>query len=66
MSAEGIEHLMDRWLNEPGFRVRLRADPEGTVREAGVELDADEWEALRGLDETLPDQELQTRVSRGG
>jgi hypothetical protein len=66
MSGEGIEHLIDRWLNEPDFRARLRADPEGTVRDSGVELDADEWEALRGIDQGLPDQELQTRVSRGG
>lgn len=47
MSREGIETLMDRWTNDPAFRTQMRADPEGTVRTAGVSLDAEEWAALR-------------------
>jgi hypothetical protein len=30
----------------------MRADPEGTVRRTGVELDEDEWQALRSMDWT--------------
>ena len=55
---------MDRWINEPGFRADMRQDPEGTVRESGAELDADEQAALREIDWTLSDAELQARASK--
>ena len=48
-SAFGI--LMDRWLDDPAFRVELRADP-------------DQWAAVR-RQLTLSDEELQARVSKG-
>jgi hypothetical protein len=66
MSQSAVESLIDRWMNEPAFREALRHDPEGTVRGTGVELDADEWDALRAVDFSLSDAELQARVSRGG
>ena len=65
MSQQAVEQLLDRWMNEPQFREQLRQDPEGTVRGAGVELDADEWAALRSTDFNLSDEELQTRISKG-
>jgi len=55
---------MDRWMNDPGFRQEMRADPEGTVRRSGVELDQDEWAALRNIDWSLPDEQLQARASK--
>ena len=64
MSREAVESLMDRWVNEPSFRVALRADPEGTVRRSGVELDEEELAALRNTDWSLPDEELQARASK--
>lgn len=65
MSRTAVEQLMDRWMNEPAFRDEMRMDPEGTVRRAGVELDAHEWDALRSVDWSASDGELQARVSRG-
>ena len=64
VSREAVGELMDRWVNEPAFRERMRADPEGTVRSAGVQLEADEWAALRGVDWELPDEELAARASK--
>lgn len=64
MSREGVETLMDRWLNEPAFRSEMRADPEKTVRSIGVELSEDEWAALRRMDFSLSDEELQARISK--
>jgi len=55
---------MDRWMNDPGFRQEMRADPEGTVRRSGAELDQDEWAALRNIDWSLPDEQLQARASK--
>jgi predicted ribosomally synthesized peptide with nif11-like leader len=64
MSREGVETLMDRWTNDPAFRTQLRADPEGAARAAGVDLDTEEWAALRGIDWSLSDEELQARSSK--
>jgi hypothetical protein len=66
MSMQAVETLLDRWMNEPGFREALRQDPEGAVRATGLVLSADEWDALRAVDFSLSDEELQARVSRGG
>jgi hypothetical protein len=41
----------------------MRADLEGTVKRSGVELDADEWAALRNVDWSLSDEQLQARVN---
>ncbi len=64
MSRQAVETLMDRWINEPAFRTQMRQDPEGTVQRSGVQLDADEQAALRSVDWSLPDAELQARVSK--
>ena len=64
MSRETVEKLMDRWINEPAFRTEMRKDPEAAVHSSGMELDQDEWAALRSVDWNLPDTELQSRMSR--
>ena len=65
MSRESVQNLMDRWINEPAFRTEMRKDPEAAVRTSGMELDQDEWAALRSVDWNLPDAELQARMSKG-
>ncbi|MCX6020242.1 MAG: Os1348 family NHLP clan protein [Chloroflexi bacterium] len=62
----GVEQLVDRWLNEPGFKDQLIADPEGTVKASGLILDAGEWATLRNAVISLSDGELQARISKGG
>ena len=64
MSRDSVQTLMDRWINEPAFRAEMRHDPEATARSSGVELDEDEWAALRSVDWNLPDAELQARMSK--
>ena len=66
MSREAIAELVDRWLEDPAFRAAVRQDPEGAVRATGVELDEDEWAAVRAVDWSLSDDELATRASKGG
>jgi len=36
------------------------------VRAEGVELEAEEWAALREIDWNLPDEELNSRLSKMG
>ncbi len=64
MSREAIGKLVDRWINDPGFRQQMRADPEGTVKRSDAQLDADEWAALRNVDWQLSDEQLQSRINK--
>lgn len=65
MSREAIEQLIDRWTEDPAFRAAVRQDPEAAVRSMGLELNADEWAALRAVDWSLSDEELTTRANKG-
>jgi len=64
MSREAIEQLIDRWMDDPTFRAAVRQDAEGAVRATGLEMDEDEWAAIRGIDWNLSDEELSTRASK--
>lgn len=66
MSHEAIGQLIDRWITEPAFREELRANPEAAVRQAGVELSAEEWRVLRSIDWSRSDEELQLQMSLVG
>jgi len=57
-----MEQLLDRWMNEPAFREEMRADVEGAVRRCGLDLNEDEMAALRNIDWSLPDEQLEIRV----
>ena len=66
MSKLSMEELVDRWMNDESFRSDLRRDPEGTVRAGNIELNEDEWTALRAVDWSLSDEALQARVTKAG
>ena len=50
MSAQAVQQLMSRWLNEPEFRAELCVDSEAAARRHGFELCEDEWATLRNFD----------------
>ncbi len=62
--AGGVDGLVDRWLNEPGFKERLLDDPDKTVRAAGITLSADDWASLQNTLVSMSDEELRPRVSK--
>jgi hypothetical protein len=64
VSRQGVEYLVDRWINDPAFREKFRQDPGEVVRHCPFALNAEEWAALRSIDWTLPDEELQARASK--
>jgi hypothetical protein len=66
MSRQGIEQLIDRWMTEPTFRAELRADPVAAARRIGAPLTTEELTALRNVDWSLSDDELQARYSKSG
>ena len=61
-----IDNLLDRWMNEPGFKDKLVDNPEATVAAAGLSLTADEWATLRTAVMGMADGDLATRISKGG
>ena len=65
MNQRDAEQLLDRWMNDPGFKDELRHDPEGATRRAGVALEAEDLVAMQSIDWSLPDEELQERLSKG-
>ena len=64
MSREAMGKLIDQWMNEPAFRTEVRSNPEAAIQRYGIELDADEMSAVRSIDWSLPDEELQARISK--
>lgn len=64
MSREAVKTLMDKWMNDPAFRDELRKDPEAAVRRTGVELEPDEWAAVRVIDWNTSDEELASRANK--
>ena len=65
MARTGVDQLVEKWLNEPGFQAKLTRDPEGTVAACGITLNTEEWATLRNVVMMSSDQALQARVSKG-
>jgi predicted ribosomally synthesized peptide with nif11-like leader len=63
MSRESVETLVERWMEDPTFRAAIRRDAEATIRATGLELTAEEWAAVQGVDWSLSDEELTARTS---
>lgn len=57
------DQIFDLWTNDPAFRGRFRADPEGALADAGIELTAEERDALRSLDLGGSDEALADRIN---
>ncbi len=66
MNQETLEMLMDKWMNEPTFRERMKTDPHNVISETGVSLSQEDLKELEQMDFSLSDEELQTRISKGG
>jgi hypothetical protein len=59
-----MQQLADRFMNDPDFREQMRQDPEGAAKRTGLELDEEDRQALRSVDWSLPDEQLNERVSK--
>ena len=65
MKKTGIDLLIEKWLNEPGFRDKMKKDPEGVVKKTGIALSAEEWSTVKNVVMSTSDAELRKRVSKG-
>ena len=66
MSQENVDALLDRWINDEEFRSSARTDLDAAIKSTGLELNDEEWEALRAIDlSTVTNQQLEERISKG-
>jgi hypothetical protein len=64
MSQDAVEELLDRYMNDPLFRAKMQIDPRMAVAECGLELTLEEQQSLHQFDWSLPDAQLQERLSK--
>ena len=63
-NPEAMQQLADRVINDAQFREEMRKDPEGTAQSAGLSLDEEDLQALRSVDWSGSDEQLNERVSK--
>ncbi len=64
-NPESMQQLADRFMNDAQFRERMKQDPEGTADSEGFQLDEEDRQALRSIDWSGSDEQLNDRVSKG-
>ncbi len=63
-NQEAMQQLADRFMSDAGFREEMKRDPEGTAESSGYQLDEEDRQALRSVDWSGTDEQLQERVSK--
>jgi len=63
-NQEAMQQLADRFMNDAGFREEMRQDPEGAAETQGYQLDEEDRQALRSVDWSGSDEQLNQRVSK--
>ena len=63
-NQEAMQQLADRFMNDAEFREQMRQDPEGAAERSGLQLDDEDKQALRSVDWSGSDEELNQRVSK--
>ena len=63
-NSESMQQLADRFMNDASFREEMRRDPEGAAESSGLPLDEEDRQALRSMDWSGSDEELNDRVSK--
>jgi hypothetical protein len=57
-TKDDLRAIAGKALADPEFRQKLIDDPEGTVKEAGIELSDEEMKALKEMDKEQFEQSL--------
>jgi hypothetical protein len=65
-NQEAMQQLTDRFMNDAGFREEMKQDPEGAAQRSGFALDEEDRQALKSVDWSGSDEELNQRVSKIG
>ena len=63
-NQEAISQLAERFMNDAEFREQMRQDPEGTAQRSGLQLDEEDRQALKSVDWSGSDEQLNQRISK--
>ena len=63
-NPESMQQLADRFMNDASFREEMKQDPEGAAERSGLPLDEEDKQALRSVDWSGSDEQLNDRVSK--
>ncbi len=63
-NPESMQQLADRFINDTDFREQMKQDPEGAAQRSGLPLDEEDKQALKSVDWSGSDEELNERVSK--
>ena len=63
-NPESMQQLADKFMNDADFRKEMRRDPEGAAEGSGLPLDEEDKQALRSIDWSGSDEQLNERVSK--
>jgi hypothetical protein len=61
---ESMQQLADRFMNDAQFREEMRRDPVEAADSSGLPLDEEDKQALRSIDWSGSDEQLNERVSK--
>jgi hypothetical protein len=61
-----MQQLADRFMNDADFREQMQQDPQGAAERSGLPLDEEDKQALRSIDWSASDEQLNARVSKLG
>ena len=64
LTKKEVDAFMDRWMNDPSFARRLKADPKAALTSCGIQPSEELIKSLEGVDATTPVEELQKRISK--
>ncbi len=63
-NPESMQHLADRFMNDARLRERMKQDQGRTADSTGPQLDEEDRQAIRSMDWSGSDQELNERMSK--
>ena len=63
-NQEAMQQLADRFMNDADFREAMKQDPEGAAERSGLQLDDEDRQALKSIDWSGTDEQLNERVSK--
>jgi hypothetical protein len=63
-NQEAMQQVAERFMNDEQFREEMRQDPEGAAERSGYQVDDEDKQALRSMDWSATDEELNQRVSK--
>ena len=63
-NPESMQQLADRFMNDTEFREQMKQDPEEAAQRSGLQLDEEDKQALKGIDWSGTDEQLNERVSK--